>query len=199
MTKTIVVVGFGPGISTAVAERFCAAGFSVALVARSAERLAAGVAALKAAGVAAAGFTGDAANPTSIRAAIGKARAAFGPVTVLHWNAYGAAEAGDLLTADPAAISGAFDVAVVGLLSAVQEALAGALVGGARFLKSLTSPVDFLSTPWSGFARKSLGLPPRPPNSKPFGPAKAIPCCRMLLRTRCSCRRGIGMKNWRNG
>jgi len=123
MTKTIVVVGFGPGISTAVAERFGAAGFSVALVARSAERLAAGVAALKAAGVAAAGFTGDAANPTSIRAAIGKARAAFGPVTVLHWNAYGAAEAGDLLTADPAAISGAFDVAVVGLLSAVQEAL----------------------------------------------------------------------------
>ncbi len=29
MSKTIVVVGFGPGISTAVAERLGAAGFSI--------------------------------------------------------------------------------------------------------------------------------------------------------------------------
>ena len=36
MSKTIVVVGFGPGISTAVAEKFGAGGFSVALVARNA-------------------------------------------------------------------------------------------------------------------------------------------------------------------
>ena len=42
MSKTIVVVGFGPGISNAVAEKFGAEGFSVALVARSQERLDAG-------------------------------------------------------------------------------------------------------------------------------------------------------------
>ncbi len=35
MSKTIVVVGFGPGVSTAVAEKFGAAGFSVALVGRN--------------------------------------------------------------------------------------------------------------------------------------------------------------------
>jgi NAD(P)-dependent dehydrogenase (short-subunit alcohol dehydrogenase family) len=34
MGKTIVVVGYGPGISSGVAEKFGASGFSVALVAR---------------------------------------------------------------------------------------------------------------------------------------------------------------------
>jgi NAD(P)-dependent dehydrogenase (short-subunit alcohol dehydrogenase family) len=123
MPKTIVVVGFGPGISTAVAEKFGAEGFSVALIARNEDRLAAGVRALQARGVAAAAFPADAGDPAAIRAAIGKARAEFGPVTVIHWNAYGGAEAGDILTTDPAEVGGAFDVAVVGLLAAVQEAL----------------------------------------------------------------------------
>jgi NADP-dependent 3-hydroxy acid dehydrogenase YdfG len=123
MSKTIVVVGFGPGISTAVAERFGAEGFSVALVARNEARLAAGVEALKARGVTAAAFPADAGDPASIRGAIGKARAALGAIVVLHWNAYGGADAGDLLTADAAPVRGVFDVAVVGLLAAVQEAL----------------------------------------------------------------------------
>jgi NADP-dependent 3-hydroxy acid dehydrogenase YdfG len=123
MSKTIVVVGFGPGISTAVAERFGAAGFSVALMALNAERISAGVAELKGKGIAAAAFAADAADPAAIRAAIGKARAEFGPITVIHWNAYGGADAGDLLTADPAAVRSLFDVAIVGLVAAVQEAL----------------------------------------------------------------------------
>jgi NAD(P)-dependent dehydrogenase (short-subunit alcohol dehydrogenase family) len=123
MSKSIVVIGFGPGISTAVAEKFGAEGFSVALVARNVERLAAGVAALKAKGIAAAAFPGDASNPASIRGAIAKARAAFGGITAIHWNAYGGGDAGDLMAADPAAVGHVFDVAVVGLLAAVQEAL----------------------------------------------------------------------------
>jgi NAD(P)-dependent dehydrogenase (short-subunit alcohol dehydrogenase family) len=123
MSKTIVVIGYGPGISTGVAEKFGAAGFSVALVARNKERLASGVEALKAKGIAAAAFTADAGDPAAIRAAIGKARAQLGPITVIHWNAYGGREAGDLLTTDPAAVRGIFDVAIVGLLGAVQEAL----------------------------------------------------------------------------
>jgi NADP-dependent 3-hydroxy acid dehydrogenase YdfG len=123
MGKTILVVGFGPGISTAVAEKFGASGFSVALVARNEERLAAGVTALKAKGIQAAAFTADAGDPDAIRAAVGKARAVLGPVTIVHWNAYGGAAAGDLATADPAAVRSVFDVAIVGLLAAVQAAL----------------------------------------------------------------------------
>jgi NADP-dependent 3-hydroxy acid dehydrogenase YdfG len=123
MSKIIVVVGFGPGISTAVAEKFGAEGFDVALVARNEERLAAGVRALKEKGIAAAAFPADAGDPAAIRAAIGKVRAQLGPVTVLHWNAYGGGDGVDLLTVDPSAIRGVFDIAVAGLLAAVQEVL----------------------------------------------------------------------------
>lgn len=123
MSKTILIVGFGPGVSAAVAERFGAEGFQVALVARDAGRLAAGVEALKARGVAAAAFPADAADPAAVRTAIGQARAMFGPLSVLHWNAIGGLEAGDLMAADPAARRRVFDIAVFGLLSAVQEAL----------------------------------------------------------------------------
>jgi NADP-dependent 3-hydroxy acid dehydrogenase YdfG len=123
MPKTIVVVGFGPGISTAVAEKFGAEGFSVALVARNQARLSAGVEALKAKGVTAAAFAADAADPIAIRAAIARVRAEVGQIDVVHWNAYSNAIAGDLLTTDPAAVKGVFDVAIVGLLAAIQESL----------------------------------------------------------------------------
>ena len=124
MSKTIVIVGFGTGISAAVAEKFGAEGFSVAIVARNEAHLAAGVSALSAKGIAAAAFAADASDPAAVRAALGKVRAKFGPIAVIHWNAYGGAEAGDLVTTDPAAVRGVFDVAVIGLLAAVQEALA---------------------------------------------------------------------------
>lgn len=123
MSKTIVIVGFGPGNSTAVAEKFGTEGFSVALVGRSENRLAAGVSALKSRGIAAAAFPADAANPEAVRAAFRSARAELGPITAIHWNAFGGAEAGDLLTADPAALRGIFDAAVFGLLAATREAL----------------------------------------------------------------------------
>ena len=123
MSKTIVVVGFGPGISTAVAERFGAAGFSVALVARNQERLAAGAAALEGKGITAAAVPADAADPRAVAAAIAQARARLGPITVLQWNAFGGVETRELLAADPAAVGAVFDVAVVGLLAAVQAAL----------------------------------------------------------------------------
>ena len=71
MPQTILIFGFGPGISAAVAEKFGAAGFSVALIARNEQRLAAGVSALKAKGITAAAFPADAPDPAAIRAASG--------------------------------------------------------------------------------------------------------------------------------
>jgi NAD(P)-dependent dehydrogenase (short-subunit alcohol dehydrogenase family) len=123
MSKNILVVGFGPGNGAAVAEKFGREGFSVGLVGRNEERLAAGVSALKSAGIAAAAFPADATDPASIRAAIRSAHAALGPLTVIHWNAYGGTEAGDLLTADTAAVRSVFEVAVFGLIAAASEAL----------------------------------------------------------------------------
>ncbi|MBV8681733.1 MAG: SDR family NAD(P)-dependent oxidoreductase [Caulobacteraceae bacterium] len=123
MPKTIVVVGYGPGVSTSVAEKFGAEGFSVALVARNPAKLAAGVEAMKAQGITAGAFPADAGDAASIRGAISKARAALGPIGVLHWNAISGAGLGDLLAVDPTRLRGLFDVALVGLVGAVQEAL----------------------------------------------------------------------------
>lgn len=123
MSKTIVVVGFGPGVSAAVAEKFGAEGFSVALVARGEAKLAAGVEALKAKGVTAAAFPADAGDPSAIRGAIAKARAALGPIGAIHWNAYSGVGGGDLMATDPESLKAVFDVSLVGLLSAAQEAL----------------------------------------------------------------------------
>ncbi len=75
MSKTIVVVGFGPGISTGVAEKFGAEGFAVALVGRSKDRLDSGVAGLTAKGINAAAFVADAASlPRSGRPSPGRGR-----------------------------------------------------------------------------------------------------------------------------
>jgi NAD(P)-dependent dehydrogenase (short-subunit alcohol dehydrogenase family) len=122
-SKTIVVVGFGPGNGAAVAEKFGKEGFSVALIGRDEEHLAAGVSALKNQGITAAGFSANAADPAAIAAAIRSVRAKLGPITAIHWNAYGGTEAGDLLTADQTVIRGIFDTAVFGLLAAAREAL----------------------------------------------------------------------------
>jgi NAD(P)-dependent dehydrogenase (short-subunit alcohol dehydrogenase family) len=122
MPKTIMVCGYGPGISKAVAEKFGAEGFSVALVGRSGDKLAAGVKALEAKGIKAAAVTADFGDPAAARDAVKKARASLGPVTVLQWSAYDGG-AGDLTTADAAAIRRGLDVGITGFLATVQEAL----------------------------------------------------------------------------
>lgn len=122
MSKTIVVCGYGPGISDAVANRFGAEGFSVALVARGADKLTAAVAALEAKGVKAAAFPTDLGDPKAVKAMVAKVHATLGPITVVHWNAY-AGLAGDLTTASLEDVRASFDVCVTGLVAAVQEAL----------------------------------------------------------------------------
>jgi NAD(P)-dependent dehydrogenase (short-subunit alcohol dehydrogenase family) len=122
MAKTIIVYGFGPGISSAVAEKFGAEGFSVALVARNGERLAEGVKALEAKGVRAAAFPADVGDAAAIPALVEKIRSTLGPIGVMHWNAYSSG-AGDLLTATPTDLANNVGIATSSLLAAIQSAL----------------------------------------------------------------------------
>ncbi len=122
MPRTIIICGYGPGISKAVAERFGAEGFQLALVARTADKLTAGVSALGEQGIKATAFAADLGDPASVREVVKKVRAALGPITVVEWTAYNGG-AGDLSTADAAAVRGVLDVAVTCLVAAVQEAL----------------------------------------------------------------------------
>ena len=122
MSKSILICGFGPGISAAVAERFGAEGFAVGLVARNRERLEAAVKSLAAKGVKATALPGDLSDTASVPALVGRAREALGPITAIHWNAYGTG-AGDLLNGDEKELRGVLDVALSSLLSAVRAAL----------------------------------------------------------------------------
>lgn len=122
MAKTIIIAGYGPGISSGVAEKFGREGFSVALAARNVERLQAGVKALEAKGVKAAAFPTDLGKSSAVEALIGNVRNKLGPITALHWNAY-TGGAGDLLTADLAELHAVLEVPVFSLLTAVRAAL----------------------------------------------------------------------------
>ena len=122
MSKTIIVGGYGTGISKAVARKFGAEGFSLALVARNADKLGAAAKELQAQGLRAAAFPGDLGDPQAVKQIVAKARAALGPIAAIAWTAYSNG-AGDLLAADAAAVRGVLDVATTGLLAAVQAAL----------------------------------------------------------------------------
>jgi NADP-dependent 3-hydroxy acid dehydrogenase YdfG len=122
MSKTILVCGFGPGISAAVAEKFATEGFSVGLVARNKERIDRGVRALESRGRKAHGFAADVTGHGAMANVVAAARVALGPVTAIHWNAYSGA-AGDLLQADRAQIDAVLGIATSALLDAVRAAL----------------------------------------------------------------------------
>ncbi len=122
MAKTIVVCGYGPGVSDAVARKFGSEGFSVAIVGRNKERLAAGVAALEKSGVKAAAFPADLADPAAVGTMIAAVKKQLGAITVIHWNPM-AASAGDITTADVADLRAVLDTNVTGLVAAVQGAL----------------------------------------------------------------------------
>jgi len=158
--KTILVCGYGPGISHGVAKKFGAEGFAVALVARTESRVDAGADAIAKSGAACAGFSADLSDPKSVKAVVASAREKFGPITVVHWNAYGGG-AGDLTTADASEIRAQLDVAVVGLVAAVQASLAdfdaqkkeaAVLVTGGG-LNAYNEQVDAMAAQWG-----SMGL-----------------------------------------
>jgi short-subunit dehydrogenase len=122
VAKTIIVCGYGPGISNAVTERFGREGFTVAIAARNAERLDAAAKRLQAEGIKAVPFVADLGHPDGARALVQKVRDELGPISAVEWTVYNAG-AGDLTTADANAVLGLFEVAIVALLAVVQEAL----------------------------------------------------------------------------
>jgi NADP-dependent 3-hydroxy acid dehydrogenase YdfG len=122
MSKSVLICGYGPGISKAVAEKFGAEGFTVGLVARNRQRLDAGVKALGERGVKAHAFAADLADVGSIPALVESARKALGPITVLQWSAY-ATGAGDLLQTATKELDTVVGFATSGLLATIRAAL----------------------------------------------------------------------------
>lgn len=83
---TIAIVGAGPGLGAAVARRFGAEGFSIALISRDQAKLDGLAAQLEAAGLTARGYSADVRDPASLEAALARAAADLGPITVLQYS-----------------------------------------------------------------------------------------------------------------
>ncbi len=119
----LMVAGYGPGISGAVADRFAREGYRLALVARSSEKAEEAVSRLKALGVTAAAYQADASDPAAIRRAVASARDELGPISAVLWTAFRSGDVKNVLATGPDDIERVFDIGVAGLLACVQSVL----------------------------------------------------------------------------
>lgn len=122
MSGTIVVCGYGPGISDAVATKFGKEGFTVAIVARNKENLDAGVARLQARSVKASAFSADLSKIDDVKRVLGDVRSKLGQIKVLVWNPISFA-GGDFTTADLKEVQAVIDIGIMGFLAGVQSVL----------------------------------------------------------------------------
>ncbi|MFJ2238096.1 SDR family NAD(P)-dependent oxidoreductase [Streptomyces sp. NPDC087859] len=83
---TFALIGAGPGLGLSTARRFGAAGHSVALIARNAQRLDGLTAELAGEGIEARGFAADVLDIESLTAALYAAAAALGPIEILQYS-----------------------------------------------------------------------------------------------------------------
>jgi NADP-dependent 3-hydroxy acid dehydrogenase YdfG len=140
MSKTIAVVGAGPGVGLGVAEKFGSEGFRVALISRDAGHLADLARQLQARGIEAAGFPADVRDRPALAAALAQAAARLGPIDVLEYGPVPPREA--MRTPrliDVAAEQVQLDVAVLGAITAVQAVLPGMLAQRAGTLLFTTA------------------------------------------------------------
>jgi NAD(P)-dependent dehydrogenase (short-subunit alcohol dehydrogenase family) len=152
MQGTIVICGFGSGISSAVADRFGKEGYKVALVSRSADKLEAGAKALVAAGIEAQAFPCNLADGNAVSRMIGQVRERLGPIAVLHWNAYQGG-AGDLATADVAELRTSLVVAVQAALPDLRTQPDAAVLVTGGGLSFYDPKIDAMAVEW-----KAMGL-----------------------------------------
>jgi len=120
---TFIAFGYGPGISHATAQRFAREGYTIALVGRSTERLADGVARFKADGIVATAYEADASDPALVREAVARIRKELGPISAVLWTAFRGGAVRNVLDTAPEDVTGAFGVGVSGLLACTQAAL----------------------------------------------------------------------------
>ncbi|MGW0494281.1 SDR family NAD(P)-dependent oxidoreductase [Streptomyces sp. NPDC003007] len=83
---TFALLGAGPGLGLATARRFGAAGHTVALIARDAEKLDGLTADLARDGIEARGYTADVLDIESLTAALYAAAADLGPIEILQYS-----------------------------------------------------------------------------------------------------------------
>ncbi len=120
--KILTIVGMGPGISNAVAEKFAQEGFAIAMIARNEQRLADYKSKFDKLGVETYQISADAGDEKSLVNAFKKIHSDFGNTNVLHYNVFSFREGKpmDLKYDD---VINDFKVNVAGALLSAQQVL----------------------------------------------------------------------------
>ena len=124
-TRVCVVTGVGPGHGASFSRRFAAAGYRVAMLARSEERLRE----LEAKIPGAKGYATDVGDAHAVGKTFARVRADLGPVDVLVHNA-GSGSFGSFLDTKPDSFEQAWRINALGLLLCGQEAVKDMLNAG---------------------------------------------------------------------
>ncbi|MEC5200316.1 NAD(P)-dependent dehydrogenase (short-subunit alcohol dehydrogenase family) [Arthrobacter sp. PL16] len=123
---TIAIIGAGRGLGAAVARRFGAEGFSVALISRSQGKLDALAEDLGKEGIQARGFAADVRDPESIAAALEAATETLGPIEVLQYSPLPQKDfMRPVLETTPADLKGPVEFSIYGPVAAVHQVLPG--------------------------------------------------------------------------
>ncbi len=138
---TIAIVGAGAGLGAAVARRFGAEGFSVALISRHQGRADSLASTLAAEGIEARGFAADVRDPSSLTAALEKATETLGPIEVLQYSPLPQKDfMRPVLETTPADLVGPIEFSIYGPVAAVHQ-----VVPGMRFLGENKGTILFVN------------------------------------------------------
>ncbi|SDE25098.1 SDR family NAD(P)-dependent oxidoreductase [Glycomyces harbinensis] len=123
---TIAIVGAGRGLGAAVARRFGAEGFDIALVSRNQERLDALAAELGEEGLNARGYAASVRDTKSLTAALDRATQELGPIEVLEYSPLPQKEfLRPVLETTAGDLAGAVEFSVYGPVAAAHQVLQG--------------------------------------------------------------------------
>lgn len=153
MSSSIMIIGAGPGIGQAVAERFGAAGWTVFLTGRDGQRLAAQASALAGQGIDAQALPADAADPAALRAAMAEAARRAGGLGAVHYNAAKVRQQ-DLFSMTDAEIAEDLAVNIAGGLHSIRAAVAQFGAAGGSIL---VTGGGLATTPHPDWASLGLG------------------------------------------
>jgi short-subunit dehydrogenase len=128
---TIAIVGAGAGLGAAVARRFGAEGFAVALIARNQERVDDLARTLSDEGITARGYVANVRDHVRLAAALDRAAQDLGPVEVLQYSPLPQKEfLRPVLETTPGDLVGAFEFSIQAPVAAVHQVLQGMRVLG---------------------------------------------------------------------
>jgi len=157
MTKTLLVVGAGPGIGMSLAQRFGREGYQVGLISRSQKKLDGYVSELSALGIKSFATTADVFDREGLKSAIAKIVDHLGPIDVLEYSPLmDFSTLVDVISMDVEHAQPQLDIQVLGAITSVKAVLPDMIKKGDGALLFTLGASAYASCP--SHANGSLGV-----------------------------------------